>query len=603
MWNLFILPLLVLLLLVGFQCEESGNDNVIEWVYSDKKETFTDYIVQYFVKKENSLNIYTAEIMQKNESAQDKKKSPKDIKKASKKKNLSSHADSNVGKLFKKWLSSPDNIKYMDERFGDLFANEDNTVITIEKLFNNLYKDTTEEKIKNPQNTSSDYENTNEKATMNSFSEMKQRLLLREDAENINNAASSAFEKQKKCQNYIIKNSATFFSLVTYVADNDIIAKGFELLKEYPSLVTLENISDLRQYKYVHHMFDKFSENDLINKNEESKTFSVKADKEEFIGDYEAFLNDMINEIVTVYLEKKSFPLPEKKNEENTFSHLKNDEDQIIVENDNIIEDFAKILLTEVDEKGDDKNEVEKENEETKKIKISLDSAFIQLKENASKRNKNVEEDDEINDYEIDEEDEEDEEEEVEDDDSDEKEEGKEEEEEEEEKEKEEKVNKKIKKVTKINEEKKMKLKMNLEDIKKKFGSDFLDESTGESESMIYQANVLDRLTEQVKKEEPNRHESLIKEASEEGSGLNEKDTETNILERKKRKLDEFKNYEQKVLKEIHEEKNSVHEMIDTDLDKLLKPAQKEYLKLVRNTRNKLFHEYQDILKEELNEP
>ncbi|ANQ09041.1 Uncharacterized protein PCOAH_00032130 [Plasmodium coatneyi] len=68
------------------------------------------------------------------------------------------------------------------------------------------------------------------------------------------------------------------------------------------------------------------------------------------------------------------------------------------------------------------------------------------------------------------------------------------------------------------------------------------------------------------------------------------------------RKINEFYEYENEVLKNIREKKKNIHAMINEDLDELLKPAQREYIMVARSIKSKLLREYEQILQEELSQ-
>ncbi|CAA9988862.1 conserved Plasmodium protein, unknown function [Plasmodium knowlesi strain H] len=68
------------------------------------------------------------------------------------------------------------------------------------------------------------------------------------------------------------------------------------------------------------------------------------------------------------------------------------------------------------------------------------------------------------------------------------------------------------------------------------------------------------------------------------------------------RKINEFYEYENETLKNIHEKKKNIYAMINEDLDELLKPAQREYIMVARSIKRKLLHEYEQILQEELSQ-
>ncbi|EUD64783.1 hypothetical protein C922_04819 [Plasmodium inui San Antonio 1] len=68
------------------------------------------------------------------------------------------------------------------------------------------------------------------------------------------------------------------------------------------------------------------------------------------------------------------------------------------------------------------------------------------------------------------------------------------------------------------------------------------------------------------------------------------------------RKINEFYEYENEVLKNIREKKKNIYAMINEDLDELLRPAQREYMMVARSIKSKLLHEYEQILREELSQ-
>ncbi|CAI7721178.1 conserved Plasmodium protein, unknown function [Plasmodium vivax] len=68
------------------------------------------------------------------------------------------------------------------------------------------------------------------------------------------------------------------------------------------------------------------------------------------------------------------------------------------------------------------------------------------------------------------------------------------------------------------------------------------------------------------------------------------------------RKINEFYEYENEVLKNIREKKKNINAMINEDLDEILRPAQREYMKVARSIKSKLLHEYEQILREELSQ-
>ncbi|SBT36813.1 conserved Plasmodium protein, unknown function [Plasmodium ovale wallikeri] len=114
----------------------------------------------------------------------------------------------------------------------------------------------------------------------------------------------------------------------------------------------------------------------------------------------------------------------------------------------------------------------------------------------------------------------------------------------------------------------------------------------GTRNTLLNQMTILKDITDKIKKEN-----SSGKDIRKED---NVHETDAVSIADEERKIDKFYEYENKIFQEIRENKKNIYSMINEDLDVLLKPAQKEYMKVARGIKNKLLQEYEQILKEEL---
>ncbi|CAD2096285.1 conserved Plasmodium protein, unknown function [Plasmodium vinckei lentum] len=126
------------------------------------------------------------------------------------------------------------------------------------------------------------------------------------------------------------------------------------------------------------------------------------------------------------------------------------------------------------------------------------------------------------------------------------------------------------------------------------------DESNGNEETvelsteneanniMHNQMNILRDITEKIKEDKTVKNIGQI-----------------NVIDipsiaQEERKIDDFYEYENKTIQNIRKNKENIYKMINDDLDILLKPAQKEYMKVAKGIKDNLLHEYEEILQEEL---
>ncbi|SCN61624.1 conserved Plasmodium protein, unknown function [Plasmodium chabaudi adami] len=116
------------------------------------------------------------------------------------------------------------------------------------------------------------------------------------------------------------------------------------------------------------------------------------------------------------------------------------------------------------------------------------------------------------------------------------------------------------------------------------------DESDGNEVNNIMhnQMNVLRDITERIKEDKTVKNIGQI-----------------NVIDipsiaQEERKIDDFYEYENKTIQNIRKNKENIYKMINDDLDILLKPAQKEYMKVAKGIKDNLLHEYEEILHEEL---
>ncbi|GAW81579.1 hypothetical protein, conserved [Plasmodium gonderi] len=110
------------------------------------------------------------------------------------------------------------------------------------------------------------------------------------------------------------------------------------------------------------------------------------------------------------------------------------------------------------------------------------------------------------------------------------------------------------------------------------------------NETLVNQLTILKDITDKVKKEKNTIDFEKVYEE------------DIPSIAEEERKINEFYEYENKVLEDIRKKKKNIYAMINEDLDELLKPAQKEYMKVARSIKSNLLHEYEQILKEELSE-
>ncbi|ETB61125.1 hypothetical protein YYC_02046 [Plasmodium yoelii 17X] len=112
--------------------------------------------------------------------------------------------------------------------------------------------------------------------------------------------------------------------------------------------------------------------------------------------------------------------------------------------------------------------------------------------------------------------------------------------------------------------------------------------SNGNNKIMNNQMNILRDITDKIKADK------TVKNIGE----INEIDIPT--IAQEERKIDDFHEYENKTFQNIRKNKENIYKMINTDLDILLKPAQKEYMKVAKVIKDNLLREYEEILQEEL---
>ncbi|SCP04826.1 conserved Plasmodium protein, unknown function [Plasmodium ovale] len=114
----------------------------------------------------------------------------------------------------------------------------------------------------------------------------------------------------------------------------------------------------------------------------------------------------------------------------------------------------------------------------------------------------------------------------------------------------------------------------------------------GTRNTLLNQMTILKDITDKIKKENSSGKDI--------GKVDNVDETDAVSIADEERKIDKFYEYENKIFQKIRENKKNIYAMINEDLDVLLKPAQKEYMKVARAIKNKLLQEYEQILKEEL---
>ncbi|CXI69685.1 conserved Plasmodium protein, unknown function [Plasmodium berghei] len=112
--------------------------------------------------------------------------------------------------------------------------------------------------------------------------------------------------------------------------------------------------------------------------------------------------------------------------------------------------------------------------------------------------------------------------------------------------------------------------------------------SNGNNKIMSNQMHILRDITDKIKADKTVKNIGKI----------NEIDIPT--IAQEERKIDDFHEYENKAFQNIRKNKENIYKMINTDLDILLKPAQKEYMKVAKVIKGNLLREYEEILQEEL---
>ncbi|KJP87973.1 hypothetical protein AK88_02407 [Plasmodium fragile] len=110
------------------------------------------------------------------------------------------------------------------------------------------------------------------------------------------------------------------------------------------------------------------------------------------------------------------------------------------------------------------------------------------------------------------------------------------------------------------------------------------------NDTEVNQMVILKDLTDQVKREVTEVNMDRVNEV------------DIPSIADEERKINEFYEYENEVLTNIREKKKNINAMINEDLDELLKPAQREYIMVARSIKNKLLHEYEQMLREELSQ-